>query len=611
MIITSTALTLAASVLAWAVGFSLFILALRRRWFGRFVHGFFFSLAIAVAGAAAMSAMVVGRWGFLTARESVNGEITTALENVASIVDGQIGSDLRQMRSTMGQVATLVGPLMEAGKSEQLRERLEAAAHLDPHYLQLRVVDAHGDVIGSSPDSQPEPLGRVAAAYALDGTTYVSDAFSSTAYKSEVVVLAVPVTHRDGTIIGAVTAVFDLRAVLEELVVSSRFNQSGYAVIVDGEGDVIAHPDRSQLGSSVQSYEAVQRAWATKGTGSLVAKNSRGIERLFIYRALTNPSTTGRQPWVLLTEINEAEELAVLSRLQRELFAGVAVLVLFGLVLAHQIARSVEQPLSSLKHFAARLGSGELEVHTEVTGRDLAGSMATSLESMATGLRERDRVKEVFGRYIATQVSEKILKGDVNLGGEARVVTILFSDIRNFTAMSEQMAPQQVVAFLNAYFSEMVEAVFEQGGVLDKFLGDGMMAVFGSLGDQPDHQLHAVRAALRMKALLGKINGERAMEGKPPVAIGVGIHTAEVIVGNIGSTRRLEYTVIGDGVNTSSRVQALNKEFGTTILITETTYDAVKEFIECRPMPETAIRGKQRALRFYEVVSMRDAAARA
>ncbi len=608
MIITSTALTLAASVLAWAVGFSLFILALRRRWFSGFVHGFFFSLAIAVAGAAAMSAMVVGRWGFLTARASVNSEITTALENVASIVDGQIGSDLRQMRSTMGQIATLVSPLMEAGTSAQLRERLESAAQLDPHYLQLRVVDAHGEVISSSRDNLPEPLGRVAAAYALEGTAYVSDAFSSAAYGSEVVVLAVPVKHGDGTIIGAITAVFDLRAVLEELVISSRFNQSGYAVIVDGEGDIIAHPDRTQLGASIQSYEAVQRAWATRGTGALMAKNRRGVERLFIYRALTNPSTTGRQPWVLLTEIDEAEELAVLSRLQRELFAGVAVLVLFGLVLAHQIARSVEQPLSSLKHFAARLGGGELEAHTEVTGRDLAGSMASSLESMASGLRERDRVKEVFGRYIATQISQKILDGDVNLGGEARVVTILFSDIRGFTAMSEQMAPQQVVAFLNAYFSEMVEAVFEQGGVLDKFLGDGMMAVFGSLGDQPDHQLRAVRAALRMKALLGKINGERAMEGKPPVAIGVGIHTAEVIVGNIGSARRLEYTVIGDGVNTSSRVQALNKEFGTTILITETTFEAVKDAIECRPMPETAIRGKQRALRFYEVLSTRDAA---
>jgi len=213
-------------------------------------------------------------------------------------------------------------------------------------------------------------------------------------------------------------------------------------------------------------------------------------------------------------------------------------------------------------------------------------------------------VKEVFGRYIATQVSDKILKGQVNLGGEARRVTILFSDIRNFTGMSEQMTPQQVVGFLNDYFSEMVDAVFEQGGVLDKFMGDGLMAVFGSLGDQPDHPRRAVLAALRMKALLAKINGERAMAGRAPIAIGVGIHTDEVIVGNIGSRKRLEYTVVGDGVNTTSRLQTLNKEFGTTILISETTYAAIKDEFECRMMPEAQLRGKTKELRFYEVVSM-------
>jgi adenylate cyclase len=181
-------------------------------------------------------------------------------------------------------------------------------------------------------------------------------------------------------------------------------------------------------------------------------------------------------------------------------------------------------------------------------------------------------------------------------------VTILFSDIRNFTGMSESMAPQQVVAFLNDYFSEMVDAVFEQGGVLDKFMGDGLMAVFGSLGE-PDHERRAVQAALRMKALLAKINGTRQMAGLPAIAIGIGIHTDEVIVGNIGSRKRLEYTVVGDGVNTSSRLQTLNKEFGTTILISETTYAAVHGEVVCRQMPEAHLRGKTRNLQFYEVIS--------
>jgi class 3 adenylate cyclase len=134
------------------------------------------------------------------------------------------------------------------------------------------------------------------------------------------------------------------------------------------------------------------------------------------------------------------------------------------------------------------------------------------------------------------------------------------------------------------------------------------MAVFGALGDDPDHPRHAVLAALRMKSLLAKLNGERAMSGKPPLAIGVGIHTDDVVVGNIGSRKRLEYTVIGDGVNTSSRLQGLNKQFGTTILISETTYVEVKDQFECRPLPDTPLRGKAKDLKFYEVISVRAAA---
>jgi adenylate cyclase len=134
-----------------------------------------------------------------------------------------------------------------------------------------------------------------------------------------------------------------------------------------------------------------------------------------------------------------------------------------------------------------------------------------------------------------------------------------------------------------------------------------MMAVFGAFGDAPDHPARAVRAALRMKALLAKINGERAVRGQSPIRIGIGVHTDEVIVGNIGSRRRLEYTVIGDGVNTGSRVEGLNKEFGTTILITDSTFEEVKDGFECRLMPETRLKGKTRPLRFYEVVSARSA----
>src|SRR6202023_24318 len=134
---------------------------------------------------------------------------------------------------------------------------------------------------------------------------------------------------------------------------------------------------------------------------------------------------------------------------------------------------------------------------------------------------------------------------------------------------SEAMTPAQVVEFLNEYFSEMVDAVFEHGGVLDKFIGDGMLATFGSVDDAPDPSRRAVQAAMRMKAKLAAINAARTAQGKPIIHIGIRIHTADVIVGNIGSRKRSEYTVIGDGVNTCSRVEPLNKDFGTTLLVTQ------------------------------------------
>ena len=171
--------------------------------------------------------------------------------------------------------------------------------------------------------------------------------------------------------------------------------------------------------------------------------------------------------------------------------------------------------------------------------------------------------------------------------------------------MSEGMTPERIIEFLNDYFSEMVDAVFEHHGVLDKFIGDGMLAVFGSLDVTEHHERRAVLTALRMKARLAKLNGERAMVGQPPIAIGIGVHTDEVIVGNIGSRKRLEYTVIGDGVNTCSRVEGLNKEFGTTILITDATYERVRDEFECRAMPEAALKGKTRVPRLFEVVSAR------
>ena len=302
--------------------------------------------------------------------------------------------------------------------------------------------------------------------------------------------------------------------------------------------------------------------------------------------------------------MDEAKAVAPIDTLRDQVLLAIGIVAVAGIFMGRRVGFSIAKPIEKLAAFVKKVQGGDFTGSVE-EGKDEVGHLGAALNQMTRGLEERDRVKELFGRYVATQVSDRIVKGEIALGGESRHVSILFSDIRGFTSMSEEMPPAQVVSFLNDYFSEMVEAVFEQGGVLDKFMGDGLMAVFGSMSDMPDHPRRAVLTALRMKSLLGKINGNRAMHGDPPISIGIGVHTADVIVGNIGSRRRLEYTVIGDGVNTCSRVQALNKEFGTTILITESTWESVKDEFECRAMPDKELRGKARAMKFFEVVSVK------
>jgi adenylate cyclase len=433
----------------------------------------------------------------------------------------------------------------------------------------------------------------------------VSEIYHSPAFKRWVLYITSPLKDGKGAVTGAVGARFDMEDDLKAFVRIAKFGATGFTAITNGEGKLIGYPDGKRLGVDVTAYPVVRDALQGRTTHA-VTVNVQGREMLMVGLPFASPSTLQSRPWVLVSETEAAEALAPVHAMRLK-FALVALgAALAALAVAGLVSRSVTRPLHDILDTVQTIRGGDLTAHTAVSGRDEIGQLGEALNEMAKGLQDRDRIKEIFGRYVTTQVSQELLEKQITLGGERRRVTMLFSDIRNFTSMSEGMTPEQIITFLNDYFSEMVDAVFEQHGVLDKFIGDGMLAVFGSFGVE-GHERRAVLTALRMKARLAKINGERTMHGQAPIAIGIGIHTDEVIVGNIGSRKRLEYTVIGDGVNTCSRVEGLNKEFGTTILVTDTTYGAVREEFEFRAMPEAALKGKTKVPRLFEVVSAKAA----
>ena len=348
-----------------------------------------------------------------------------------------------------------------------------------------------------------------------------------------------------------------LRDTLRQIRIGANLDSAVYTLRRDGARTrfVVMSNDTPFVGTTYELRSPMKRSFMTgKPDADGPYTDGHGV-----WLSAWAPIMKGREPIAMLQADYEIGTLLMTLRsraLEQVLFALLGVLLAFGI--AFLSARSLAQPITQIALVTAKVEGGDYDTKLNIDREDEVGQLAQAVDKMIEGLRERERLHHMFGRYMSRQVVSELLDQDqIGLDGELRDLTILITDIRGYTNLTEELGAEDVVALLNDYFTILVDEVVRREGVVDKFMGDAMLCWFGAPVPQADHAQRAVDAATQILSRLNDWNREREAKGQKPILTGIGIATGAVVVGNIGSTERLEYTAIGDAVNLSSRLCSL------------------------------------------------------
>jgi class 3 adenylate cyclase len=299
------------------------------------------------------------------------------------------------------------------------------------------------------------------------------------------------------------------------------------------------------------------------------------------------------------------------NELRNSLLFATGVGSLATLVLGLLVLRRLTRPIALLTGGVARVAGGDLSQPLPVSSRDEIGRLTQAFNSMLDGLRQRDFIRSAFGRYVSPEVAQAILESPEGLqfGGTKRIVTVLMSDLRGYTRFAEQGEPEQVMEILNGYLARMADVVIAHGGTINEFIGDAIFAVYGAPVAHQDHAERAAATALAMQAALEEINTEHARRGLPRFEMGIGLHTGEAVVGNIGSEQRAKYAIVGSAVNVASRVESAT--VGGQVLLTARTLAELGPLAEVGPPISLQVKGLSEPLTLHELQALGGRFARA
>jgi adenylate cyclase len=307
-----------------------------------------------------------------------------------------------------------------------------------------------------------------------------------------------------------------------------------------------------------------------------------------------------------VSEVREDTALANVYAIQKRNLLITVMIQCGAMLFLFFYSKTITTPVRRLVDATNLVREGNYSVTISTHNHDEIGRLAHAFTDMSKGLAEREKIKTAFGKFVNKEIAERVLRDEIQLGGESRQAAIFFSDIRSFTAISEKLTPHEIVEFLNAYMTRMVDCVNKTHGVVDKFIGDAIMAVWGAPYSRGNDTENAINCALMMRNTLAAFNKGRGGARTPIIKIGSGINTGEIIAGQIGSLERMEYTCIGDPVNLASRIESLTKPFQTDILISQHSYELVKGIFKVEPMKKITVKGKIEPQQVYAVIGRLD-----
>lgn len=502
---------------------------------------------------------------FYLSREQQARAVGDAVESLATT-----NPELRAvLAGSGGQEADPFATGGEAAAGEDLEVLRSFLPHV-PLYMyadQFVVRDRDGKVLLAK-DQAFLPEGEAVSAAAREALEGSHSYDWWTAGGQTLQVFAAPVKVLNQEIVGTVSVGYRLDArFLEPL---AKISQTGIEVAPAGtrapEDVTITERDGARF---LQSYVPI------------AAPSGRAVGGFNVFRSLD-------------AEMREAIAL----RNQLFLLGGAVLALALGVAL--YLSRLVSQPLEVLGRAVRAIGGGDFKFRSGYASRDEFGELGRLIDEMAAGLEERERIRATFNRYVDDEVVNQVLnqQDTERLLGEEREITVLFSDLANFTAFSEGKAPRQLLADLNEYFAGMAKVIADERGILDKFIGDAVMAYWGAPVSNLRHAEHACRAALAQAALFR----EKFQPACPGLGLRIGVSTGNALVGNVGSERRQNYTVMGDTVNLASRLEGVNKAFGTMICVSRATREAAGERFVFRQLGSVKVAGRSEAEPVFELM---------